>query len=189
VSHDIDPFTKKLIRWKAGKLTGWAGLRPQDRPDLEQEFAHRVLRSERAYSPERAAREPFISAVIKNAASNVLRHRRADKRYDRRTGSLNVLIWIEDIGVTELGAAISGREYDARRRSHPRSDAELAQLKFDIAFVLSTLPPDLRELAEKLMRMSVAETARELGVPRTTLYESIRRLRRRFEIAGLRKYL
>jgi transposase-like protein len=36
---------------------------------------------------------------------------------------------------------------------------------------------------------SIAEIARDLGVPRTTLNDTVRRLRQRFEQAGLRAYL
>jgi transcriptional regulator of acetoin/glycerol metabolism len=58
-----------------------------------------------------------------------------------------------------------------------------------VAGVLATLPDDLRDLAERLKRQSVSEVARELRVPRTTLYRNLERLRRHFADAHLRDYL
>ena len=55
--------------------------------------------------------------------------------------------------------------------------------------VLDRLPPKLRDLAERLKGDSLSQIARDTGVPRTTLYESVRRLRQIFERAGLGKYL
>ena len=36
---------------------------------------------------------------------------------------------------------------------------------------------------------SISAIAREIGVPRTTLNDTVRRLRQRFEAAGLRDYV
>jgi hypothetical protein len=59
----------------------------------------------------------------------------------------------------------------------------------DITEVVTKLPDELRDLAERLKTRSVSEIARDMGVPRTTLNESVRRLCRRFESAGLKDYL
>jgi RNA polymerase sigma-70 factor (ECF subfamily) len=102
---------------------------------------------------------------------------------------LSGIIDYDDNGPIELGETISQREYNARRRRFPRSPAELAQLAGDVADVLAKAPEELRDLAERLKTQSVSEIARDTGVPRTTLYEAVRHLRRRFESAGLKEYL
>jgi len=51
------------------------------------------------------------------------------------------------------------------------------------------VPPEPRSLVLARQTKSVAEIARERGVPRTSLYSDIRRLKAVFEDAGLDQYL
>jgi hypothetical protein len=55
--------------------------------------------------------------------------------------------------------------------------------------VLDQMPPHLQKLALLLAHHSKADAARQLGIPRMTLYTSIAAIRRRFEKAGLQRYL
>jgi DNA-binding NarL/FixJ family response regulator len=55
---------------------------------------------------------------------------------------------------------------------------------------MAEMPESLQELCGLLKQgESQSAIARELSVPRTTLQEYVRRIRRRFEDAGLRDYL
>ena len=54
---------------------------------------------------------------------------------------------------------------------------------------MARLPPKLRELCRRLKTETVAEIARDTGVSRAVIYESITKLRAIFEEAGLRDYL
>lgn len=184
----IDPLTHDLIRHKARRLIGRAGLREQDREDLEQELTCRLLARLPAFDPRKGRHAAFVRLVIARIADNLLRDRLARRRDHRHTRSLEAPVRGDD-ELVRLAQAITRSHHDDRRGRHPRPDPELAQLAGDLGVVLSVLPPKLRDLAERLMRQSVAAAARELGVPRTTLYGDIRRLRRHFERAGLRDYL
>ena len=55
----------------------------------------------------------------------------------------------------------------------------------DTAAVLATLPRPARELCERLKKDTVAEVARQMGVPRSTLRDDIARLRDHFRAMGL----
>src|SRR5262249_421369 len=92
-------------------------------------------------------------------------------------------------GPAELGDTIDQREQGARLGRHPRSNEEIGQLKSDVQELLSLLPQHLRKLADHLRRGRFSDAARELGVPRTSLYAWVWQLRRRFERAGLKDYL
>ena len=116
-------------------------------------------------------------------------YKRAMKRDHRRVSSLHVMVDIGEEDRIEMTQNISQRELDAQRGRHPRSDEELAQLVQDLAEAMAKLPDKLRELAERLKTETVSEIARDKGIARTTLNESVRRLRRRFENAGLKEYL
>lgn len=185
----FDRFTLGIIRRKVKQLITRAGFRPQDREDLEQELFARVLQSLPSFDPGQAHRNRFITAVVERFVANILRDKLAGKRDYRRICSLNVSFDVTYEGSIELADTISRREVGARLGGDPRTDEELAHLACDIADVIRKLPGELQDLAERLKTESVSEIARSMGVPRTTLNESVHRLRRRFERAGLKDYL
>ena len=185
----IDRFARGIIRRKVNQLIGRAGFTRQDREDLEQELVLRLLQALPSFDRAKAHRNVFVTTVIERYVANILRDKQAEKRDHRRIGCLDVMMEITDEGPTELAQTIGQRELDARLGCHRRSDEELAQLARDIADVMAKLPDELRELAERLKSQTKSEIARDMGVPRTTLNESVRRLRRRFESKGLKDYL
>jgi RNA polymerase sigma-70 factor (ECF subfamily) len=194
VLHDdlysqTDRFAKGIIRRKVRQLIGRAGFTRQDREDLEQELALRLVQRLPLFDPGRAHRNVFITTVIERCVANILRDKQAGKRDYRRMRSLNVPVDAGDEASTELANAIGAHEHDARCGRSPRNQEELAQLVNDVAEVLTRLPAELRGLVERLKSQSISEIARDQGVPRTTLYASIRRLRQHFEKAGLKDYL
>jgi RNA polymerase sigma-70 factor (ECF subfamily) len=184
-----DQVARDLVRRKARRLVGRAGLKVQDRDDLEQELHLRVQQHLTAFDPARGDLRAFLWTLIEHAGANLLRDRRAAKRDPRRTASLQQPVQVGDEGPTDLAQTVGQDAYDARRQRAPRSPEELAQLDNDLADVLARLPPELRQLADELKVSSVAEAARVLGVARTTVYGRMRRLRQLFEDQGLRHYL
>ena len=186
---DIDPFTKRLILHKAWQLAGLAGFTPQDVEDLAQELTLRLFQRHPALDPGDPRHQAFATAVVDQCVANLLRDRRARKRDVRGVGSLDAPAAAGDDGRPTPAATISRHERDARLGVSPREEGDLAQLKLDVESVLAGLPPDLRDLAERLKGQSVAEIVRDLGVARSSLYPNIRRLRRRFENCGLKDYL
>ena len=188
-NEKIDRFTCGIIRRKVNQLIGRAGFTRQDREDLEQELVLRLLQALPSFDPAKAHRNVFVTTVIERCVANILRDKQAQKRDHRRGSSLHLMVDIGEDGKIELGDTIGQRELDARRCRHPRSDEEIAQIVQDLADVMAKLPDELRGLAERLKTRTKSEIARDMGVPRTTLNESVRRLRRRFESAGLKDYL
>jgi RNA polymerase sigma factor (sigma-70 family) len=182
-------FAERYVRRKAQQMSRRPGFTDADREDLAQELFLLLLRRRAAFDPAKAHAHAFTATVVERGAASLLRDRRAEKRDARRVTSLHQFVDTDGGGRVEIAAAVGRREYDARRGQYPRGEEELAQLASDLADVLATLPPDLRHLAEQLQTKSLAEVARAQGVQRTTLYEQVRRLRRRFERAGLKDYL
>ncbi|MFL5240597.1 MAG: sigma-70 family RNA polymerase sigma factor [Gemmataceae bacterium] len=169
----LDRFAQDIIRRKARLLVGRAGLTKQDREDLEQELALRLLQSLEQFDQEQGHLNVFITTVIERAISMILRARRAKKR---------------DAGVVRsLDRTMDGTSAEPTCR---QSDAqELLDLANDLAETIAIMPENLRDLAERLKTQSVSQTARDLGIPRSTLQGEIRRLRQIFENTGLQIYL
>jgi len=92
--------------------------------------------------------------------------------------------------VVEQAQLISQDAHDLRTGKYTRPVDERMDMDLDISDVLSGLPPDLRELAELLQRVSITEAAEQLGVARSTLYDTgIARLRQVFKDKGIGDYL
>lgn len=154
----LDPAAAAIIKSKARRLVGRAGLRAQDRVDLEQELTLHVLQRRPRFNPKRGSWAAFVRRVVKYYGENLVRDRRTAKRYGGPTDPLTDEIPARD-------------ESDAIARAVRAAVAEL--------------PAELREVAELVLSGSVAAAARELGVSRSTVYARLREIRSRTEFAGL----
>ncbi len=182
-------FEFGIVKRKVRQIVGRAGYTRQDKEDLEQELLTRLLQGLKSFDPDVAHRKSFVTAIVERAVATILRDAEAQKRDHRRISSLQRLVDLTDEGPTELAETIGDREYNGRRCRDPRSDEDLAQLVTDLAEVIDSMPGELRDLAERMKTQSISAIAREIGVPRTTLNDAVRRLRQRFEQTGLRDYL
>jgi RNA polymerase sigma-70 factor, ECF subfamily len=185
----LDRFARGIIRNKARQLIGQAGFTPSDREDIEQSLTLHLLQRLDAFDPTRRHRNVFVTTVIERRVANLLRDRKAALRDPSRVVSLDAPGTTTDGSPTSLADGVKQADHDARHLRRSRDEHELAQLALDLATVMEKWPEDLRDLAQRLMSKSTAEVARDLQVPRTTLYESIKEIRRRFDDAGLRGYL
>ncbi len=72
------------------------------------------------------------------------------------------------------------------RRSRPLE--ELTDLAIEIKKIMADLPPNLRELFERLKNETVTEVSQDTGIPRGSIYDSIKKFRLMLENAGLENY-
>lgn len=189
VQEKIDRFTRGIIRRKVKQLIGRAGFTRDDSKDLEQDLYVRVLQSLPRFNPDKSHRNKFITAVVERHVANLLRNKQAEKRDHRRICSLNVTLEVKDEGATELACTIGDGALDARLGRRRISDEDFVDLTVDLAEEIAKLPEHWRTLLELRKSQTMQEIAQEMGIPRTTLNEWLRRIRQRFERAGLRDYL
>lgn len=175
---DLDPLIKQLIRRKARRLTGRAQLGPEDIEDITQDFRAELLQKLSAFDPSKGSMPAFIHMLIDRFFNKWLRHRFAQRRSPHRVVSLDVLVRNDEGLWIELGKTIADGIHGKRLGLRLRSDQERADLRNDMDGALQGLADELHAVADQLMDKSVAAAARELGVPRTTLHERIRKLRR-----------
>ena len=168
-----DRFARGIIRRKVRQLIERAGFPKQDAEDLEQELLLRLLRSFRRFNEGHAChRNTFITTVVERAAAILVRRRRAKKR---SSGSVQSL--------TDSPRSTG----DADAWEPPSEPGPAMDRVHDIALIVRNLPEDLRDLAERLKHGSIAEIARELQLPASTIQRRRERLRRIFADAGLWK--
>jgi RNA polymerase sigma-70 factor (ECF subfamily) len=176
-----------LIQKKARQLARRRPFAGEEPEDLAQDLMLEVLRRAPRFDPRKTSGERFVRLVVRNAAADLLRRRRAGKRVVR---PLSLSRWVGTAdGGSEAAGLVSEADHQARLGTRPRSAAEHAQLAADVAAVLANLPPAQQELARRLLSQSRAEAARELGVTWSALNAQVRRLREVFTDAGLDQYL
>ncbi len=186
----IDPYAVRLIKYKARQLIGKAGFTASDRDDLEQELILDLLRRLPKFNPKRAQLNTFIARVVEHKIASLIEARKAGIRdYRRCPFSLNDRFEDEEGRSVERVDTFDQEDYLLRTGAQSRPSDELSALTIDVAAVVKTLPPELRELCRRLKAESVTEISRDTDVPRGTIYEGIKRLREIFEDAGLRDYL
>ena len=189
--YAINDYAETLIHHKARQLVGEAGYTEDDVEELEQEMRLDLLKRLPKFNPKIATYNTFVSRLVERKICNLIRHRtRKVRDYRREEGSLDDTVETDSNSVEKAKRieTISQDEYDFRSGRYCRSAAERLDLQLDVSLVLSKLPPKLQKLAELLKTMSITEAARELGIPRSTLYSSgLARLREAFNYTDPRK--
>lgn len=187
----LNGYARDVIRHKARQLIGKYGFTRDDYDDLQQEMMLDLLRRLGKYHPSKAGLNTFVARIVDRKVSTLIRHQRQKKRdYRQQVCSLDAQVEDQDGQAHRLDEVLSQDAYDAEIARHDRPAAERHDLRLDLKSAFDELPDDLRDLAFRLQTRTVAEIARELGVPRSTLYEKgITRLRKFFEDRGLREYL
>ncbi|MCP4594528.1 MAG: sigma-70 family RNA polymerase sigma factor, partial [bacterium] len=189
--RDLADEARSTIRRKARQLIGKYGFTRTDCEDLQQGMTLDLLERLPKFDPNKAAHSTFVARVIERKISDLIRYRMQEKRdYRREACSVNESVEDGNGGKVERAQTISQDQQDPRTGKCRRPKAERIDMRLDVSFVISELPAELRLLAERLMAHSIAEVARELGVPRYVIYASgIARLREVFEDKGLQEYL
>ena len=186
----IDPYAARLIRFKARQLVGKAGFTASDREDIEQELTLDLLRRLPKYNPKRAQLNTFIARVVEHRLASLIEAQKAGIRdYRRCRCSLNECFEDADGRSVERVDTFDQEDYLLRTGGQSRPSEELSALAIDVAAIIEGLPHELRNLCRRLKAETVTEISRDTGVPRGTIYESIKKLREIFKDAGLRNYL
>ena len=189
--YELNEYARTCIHHKARQLVGQAGYTEDDVEDIEQDLTLDLLERLPKFDPAKATFNTFVAQVVARKCCNLVRYRQAEMRDHRREEcSLNDEIDDGEGGQVEHVATISQDEHDLRIGKYNRPAEERTDLQLDIAAALDDLPADLRQVAEMLPTMSIAQVARELGIPYSTFYDShLARLRKAFEKRGLGDYL
>jgi len=182
ISDDLDAETKRVIRYHARKLVGRTGINRNDVEDLEQELAAHVVQCLRRFDPTKASRKTFISRIVEHEAGKILRYRSAERR-DRKREQSSLDLEAADTGHLDWD------DHEIRTGRRSRSRCEESELKADVGAVISTLPPELQAICERLKRETKVDVGNSLGMPRSTFNDRVMRpLRAAFEAAGLHVY-
>lgn len=186
-----------LHRWEIAvtkKLVGefrrrFRSLAREEFDDLMQDcLAHWIMVRQKLQFDPAAPPVAYMAQVVRNKLTDLIREQEADKRAgDQDALSLDASIDGSDDGVTlaELLADNEAPQPGEAGAIDPR------HARIDIDRALARLTPAQRRLCQMLGEegLSIKEAAERLRIPRGTLYEEIKRIRKVFADHGLGDYL
>ena len=178
----------------AKKLVGefrshWKSLQREGFEDLLQDCLIHWYRVREAFDPAReTSHRTFMVSVVRNKLMDIVREHESDKRkvtylsipIDEPVGGAEdapfVMDAIDEHRATETGVATEHSHRDAR---------------IDIAKAIAQLTPAQQRLCRLLGEegLSIQQASERLGIPRSSLYDEIKRIRKIFTDFGLSDYL
>jgi len=189
--EDIGDYAETLIRFKARKLARTTASPEIDWEDFAQDMRLDLWRRLLKYDPDKAKFETFVARVVEHKVASIIESRQASCRdYRRCRHSLNDPLKVEEgADPAERGDMLDQDARHLRKGDAGQPPEEYVGLARDLQAILPSLPPELRDLCRRLMSRTPTEVEQETGIARGTLYESIQKIRRRFEKARLKEYL
>jgi RNA polymerase sigma-70 factor (ECF subfamily) len=186
LNHELTKgFAAKLIRRKAHQLVGRAAFSRSDRVDLEQEMKMRIWQRFSQFDPQKSHWNAFVTTIVERHVASILQKARRKKRFDGDMfTSLNERVEDCDGDLVELGTTLGQEPKEALTGRYVDTQDHLTELELDVAKLIGPLPEDLKKLCELLKLHNIKDAAREMGIPRTTAYSLISKLRQIFFDAG-----
>ena len=183
-------FAGRYIQRKAKQLVGRARFTDSDRPEIEQDLRIALLERTPKFDPQVRHWNVFVTMVIEQQVATILESRRTQKcEHSQNITSLSVQVMGEDGEWTELGRTVGPEHREGVTGRVVRCDQDQSDLQLDLETVLSELPDEMRDLCQRLKNDSISQVARDLGIPRSTLNDRLKKLRAIFEEKGLSGFL
>lgn len=189
-SSPLPQYITTLIQVTVQKTVGSYRLTESDRDDLEQQIAMEVVRRRAKFDPGKAQEKTFLARLVKHARADIIAAREAGNRdYRREEGSLDQ--WVQDdAGGWELrGETITDDDAGRRVGRSDMSREEQHDMCSDLRDAAAALPDHLRDIYEHLKKLGSARAvARATGLHHSSVCDSLKQIRERFEKAGLDVY-
>lgn len=182
----LDGYAVNLIHYKTQRLIGYLGLTESDRDDIEQDLAIHLRQNLPKHDASRGSLKTFINCVLDNRVKAIIKSRSCST-FDCRMHaySLDAAVEVAEFDELTMADMLDADEYQMMLGNATRTLIEIVELRIDVRRVISSLPEDLQEVCELLSHTTVAAAARELGISRPKLYETMRRLRDVLSEAGI----
>jgi len=184
----FQPWELKIAKGMVGKfLQKYLQLSWNEFEDILQECLSHWVSVKGQYDPQRgASMETFMGNVIRKKLMQIWRDMESDKRkVSHLMVSLNEPLCQEEDSATHLD------QLSDQPGEKGETQNEQACLKIDLAKTLCRLLPRQQELCTYLSdeNTSIQEISQKMGIPRTTVYDEIKRIRKFFYDEGLEEYL
>jgi RNA polymerase sigma-70 factor (ECF subfamily) len=170
MSHDfLDVFITRLVHHKASQLLRLPGFTESDRADLQQNLLVKLIAARPYYRSKKGTWHAYAATVLDRHAATLARDHQAQKRRSDREVPYR-----------------TDHSTDLRREFRLEDSLDLA---LDLKALWQTCSLLDRQFLELLMSESVTVAAKKLAISRRTCRDRLKKMRRRFEAAGLEDYL
>ena len=175
------------IRIRAHNLARSGAVPGMDADDIGQHLRLHLLKRDGRFDPARASYNTFADRLLANCIASL-----ADptERLCAERQWVNFDMPILDAKREEaLPLSETLPESAAIHAPPARLPDETIGLKLDVRRLLATLAPAIHNVAIALTELSPTETARDLGIHRSTVYEHLKAIRKAAIDLGLENYL
>lgn len=179
-------YIEERIRHQVNKLMTACRLFPHEREDMAQEFRLDLLQRLESFDPGKASRRTYISRLIRHHAQTLADARYAKRRDPRReAGSLDRPVDPGDSESLTFNEALDTDVYNANLKGSLRLEYK-QDLALSVSRVLARLPPFHRDICMLMIEgYSVSDIGRILNIHRSTVYDRLDLIRKRFRDVGL----
>lgn len=187
-NHEIvsDPFTVTLIKIKANQFCRRADFSRSDYDDLRQDMRVHLLEKAHLFDPARGTLQAFVISALKTWAAMQLRYRKRIKRCDGlKAVSLEGTEVECDGEIMTLGDVLLEEDGQRLTRTYPISATEHFELREAIERAMQGLSPEDRALLADVTEHGITATAKSRGISWRQVNNTMARIRRHFEKAGL----
>jgi len=162
----MDAYALACIDYRVRRLVGNYGFTTSDRDDLVQQLFLAYLERASQYNTYRSSYKTFVSCLIRNQATSVVRTRKR---------------------ALDCGANANGGDSDIDVHVDSATPAALDRTQFwlDVEQALAPFPRILLDTARSLCRHTPTQLSRLPGQSRTLVYRRMRRLRAALLAAGI----
>ena len=164
-------------------------LEREEFEDLMQECLTHWVVVRRRIPPEPDAPPPvaYMAQVVRNKLTDLVREMTADKR----AGDPGAFSLEEPVDGSEDGLTLGEVLADERVDPACSGGMDTRHARIDLDRVMALLTPAQQRLCRMLGEegLSIKEASEKLRIPRGTVYEEIKRIRRIFDLQGLGDYL
>lgn len=157
--------------------------------DLVQESLLHWIAIRHRIGPRDDGKPPvaYLAQVVRNKLTDLIRELLSDKR----AGDPGALSLEGPVNAGEDDLTLGDILADSTTEDSEHSGIDARDVRIDLRRVLQGLTPAQQALCRLLGEegASVKAAAEQLGIPRATLYEEIKRIRQRFVASGLDDYI
>lgn len=172
----LTAYAKSIIQFKARQLSRLPGFSRSDAVDLEQELWRHVTERARQFDPARASLNTFIAQIVTSKVATILRDRGRQKRAPG--------FFARSLDAPVPGASVALRDTLCDGGTRPEEPIDTEDRNAAVRRIVDALPPELREIARRLMNGTESSVARDLNISRRQVRHAVELLRDRFSAAG-----
>ncbi len=170
----LPPYLISQVRYHARRLHRHPAICNMSVEDIEQELVLAFLLRQGTYEASKASWPTFIDRVLTYHCYHLIEKANAQKR-DVDTVSLEACCeQYSDSDIDELCDVLANTAID--------------ELQIDLERIINVLPPHLAILLVNLQTHSVREIVQTTKIPRSTLYDTLLRLRMALMRHGFKQY-